>query len=83
MLVADAGLGTINAVRLDRRALAAGRPVVALNRFDRTTHSTTRTARWLEERYGFETVTDPDRLAARWATIVAAAPPGLGKQPEG
>ena len=69
LLVADAGLGTINAVRLAAAALAdvAVPIVVALNRFDadEALHAANRT--WLTHRYGFDTVVDPEELATRWA----------------
>ena len=64
--MADAGLGTVHAVRATVRAL--GRPpVVLLNRFDpgapHDLHA--RNARWLRERDGLEVVTDANALAAR------------------
>ena len=84
LLVADAGLGTLNAVRL------AAAPfqelgislIVALNRFGPDPlHETNRA--WLRDRYGFDTVTDPDALAGRWATgSVAQGNPGPGKRSE-
>lgn len=69
LLVADAGLGTINAVRLAAEPIAElGRPlVVALNRF--TGDDLHReNAAWLGERDGFDVVTDPTALVVRWAT---------------
>jgi dethiobiotin synthetase len=84
LLVADAGLGTINAVRLAAGPFRElGLPlVVALNRFgDDPLHAANEA--WLRNRYGFDTVTDPEALAARWATgSVAKGTPGPGKQPE-
>ncbi|MFI5053723.1 MAG: hypothetical protein ACHQDE_05120, partial [Acidimicrobiia bacterium] len=65
VLVADAGLGTINAVRLSVGAFVGVPVVVALNRF---------TAEPLHQRNrdhlvaidGFDVVTTPAELAARW-----------------
>lgn len=81
LLVADAGLGTINAVRLAAAPFREiGIPlVVALNRFRADPlHQANET--WLRDRYGFDTVTQPIVLAARWATgSVAEATPSPGK----
>lgn len=64
MLVADAGLGTINAVRLSSIPLGALPLVVVLNRFapDVELHRANR--RWLESD-GFDTVTELDQVLAR------------------
>ncbi|HXA32997.1 MAG TPA: dethiobiotin synthase [Acidimicrobiales bacterium] len=74
LLVADAGLGTINSVRLSTEALsplvggisatdhtdgASARLVVALNRFDQEHDIHRRNRQWLTERNGFEVVTLP------------------------
>lgn len=68
LLVADSGLGCINAVRLsvDALGLGAGRPalVVALNRFDRSDDVHERSRTWLAERCGLEVhATDAAGLA--------------------
>ena len=66
VLVADAGLGTIHAVRT--AVLATGRRVIVfLNRFDSAApHDLhTRNADWLRERDGLEVVTTVDALATR------------------
>ncbi|HTT87288.1 MAG TPA: dethiobiotin synthase [Acidimicrobiales bacterium] len=66
VLVADAGLGTINAVRLSTAALAApGLPstTVVLNRFDQSSELHRRNLEWLR---------DVDGLC-----VVAAASPGI------
>jgi dethiobiotin synthetase len=65
VLVADAGLGTINAVRLSVAALAGLPLVVVLNRFDVTDDLHRRNREWLEVRDGYEVVTQMDELAAR------------------
>ncbi|HEX2042021.1 MAG TPA: dethiobiotin synthase [Acidimicrobiales bacterium] len=62
VLVADAGLGVINAVRLSVSATVAP-PVVVLNRYDGSDlHA--RNRRWLE-RDRFDVVVEPADLAAR------------------
>jgi dethiobiotin synthetase len=65
VLVADAGLGTINAVRLSVAALEGLQVVVALNRYDGTDVLHVRNAAWLRTREGLEVVTDPEALASR------------------
>jgi dethiobiotin synthetase len=63
VLVGDAGLGTINAVRLSAATLAEWPLVVALNRYDATNDLHARNADWLRTREGLEIVTDPEALA--------------------
>lgn len=69
VLVADAGLGTINAVRLSTAALAAearsAPVVVVLNRFDPNDPLHLANARWLRERDGCDVVTTADDAWAR------------------
>jgi dethiobiotin synthetase len=67
LLVADAGLGTVNAVRLSVAALASRDPVVFLNRFDEADDLHRRNRRWLLEQ---------DRLPVE--TEVGALPGALG-----
>jgi len=62
VLVADAGLGTINVVRLCVEAMSA-KPIVYLNRFDETNDLHRRNAEWLRTREGLEIVTDLEALA--------------------
>ncbi len=64
LLVADAGLGTINLVRLTAAALARP-PIVFLNRFDANTDLHARNAEWLRTREGLEVDTDLEALALR------------------
>lgn len=61
VLVADAGLGTINAVRLTAAALEGiGAPlVVVLNRFDPSSDLHERNLTWLRQRDAFRVVTLP------------------------
>ena len=63
VLVADAGLGTINSVRLSAGALAHLPLVVLLNRFDREDELHERNRQWLSGRDGYEVVTSVGALA--------------------
>jgi dethiobiotin synthetase len=68
VLVADAGLGTINAIRPAVAALTSIAPVVTLlNRFDEGDELHRRNRDWLADRDGFEVVTSVDALADRLA----------------
>jgi dethiobiotin synthetase len=62
ILVADAGLGTINAVRLCVDALAGFDTVVVLNRFDPADDLHRRNADWLLAA-GYQVLTSLERLA--------------------
>jgi dethiobiotin synthetase len=64
LLVADAGLGTINAVVLSAAALDAWPLVVVLNRFDPDDDLHRRNRDWLRDRVGLRCVTDVDEAAA-------------------
>jgi len=61
LLVADAGLGTINSVRLSLDALARHRVVVFLNRFDPNDEVHVENAEWLRSRQSVATLTSLDR----------------------
>jgi len=65
VLVADAGLGTINAVVLSCGPYAAlgHDPVVVLNRYDDGDDLHRRNRDWLVERWGLRVVTSPAALA--------------------
>jgi dethiobiotin synthetase len=67
VLVADAGLGTINVVRMSVDALRDASPsiVVYLNRYDDTSQVHATNARWLRTREGLDVVTDIETLAMR------------------
>jgi dethiobiotin synthase len=66
LVVADAGLGTVNAVRLTVAAIGHVSVVIALNRY--ASHDLHRAnCDWLTTRDGFTVVTDPAELVARWA----------------
>ena len=65
VLVADAGLGTLNAVLLSFAALAPARVHVMLNRFDKGDPLHVANRRWLAERFGLEVCVDVDALADR------------------
>lgn len=64
VLVADAGLGTINAVRLGVDALAPWPVVVFLNRYDEAADLHHRNADWLRDRDGYRVATSVAELAA-------------------
>jgi len=64
VLVADAGLGTIDAVRSGVDALAPLPVVVLLNRFDAGDDLHRRNRDWLAQRDGFDVVVDVASLAA-------------------
>ena len=65
LLVADAGLGTINAVRtsLDALGALAARTIVHLNRYDDAEDLHRRNRTWLAERDGSTTTVDAGALA--------------------
>jgi len=63
VLVADAGLGTINAVRLSVTALGARPVVTMLNRFDEELALHRENRRWLQERAGIRVVCSIAELA--------------------
>ena len=65
LLVADAGLGTISAVRLATAALSAHRVVVVLNRFDAGDDLHVRNRDWLASRDGVDVVGTPAAAADR------------------
>lgn len=73
LLVADAGLGTINSVLLSVSALAPWPVVVLLNRFDPSHDLHARNLAWLRDRSGLRTTTDVDGAAA--ALGIDATPP--------
>ena len=83
VLVADAGLGTINGVRMSMDALAtvtssmAGvRTVVVLDRFDGHHDIHRRNLQWLSERDGFAVVTVPGHDPALVDLMIGDAPGG-------
>ena len=61
LLVADAGLGTLNAVRLSLQALAGQQVVVLLNRFDSGNDLHRRNREWLTVRDGATVITAVDQ----------------------
>ena len=65
VLVADAGLGTINAVRLCVDALAAFDVLVLLNRFDSRDALHVANRDWLRTRNGLDTATDVEPVVER------------------
>mgnify|MGYP005815935889 CR=1 FL=1 len=65
LLVADAGLGTINLVRMSLAALAGHAAVVVLNRFDPGDRLHAANRAWLAERDGFDVVTSTAVVSQR------------------
>jgi len=65
VLVADPGLGTINAVRLSVEALAPATVHVFLNRFDKSDGLHMANRRWLADRFGCDVSVDVSTLAQR------------------
>jgi dethiobiotin synthetase len=63
VLVADAGLGTVNAVLVSVAPFEGRRVVVILNRFDPAVDLHRRNREWLRTREGLEVVVDPEALA--------------------
>jgi len=63
VLVADAGLGAINAVRLSAAALPAA--LVVLNRYDGTDDLHVRNRRWLADECGLDIVASTEDVADR------------------
>jgi dethiobiotin synthetase len=73
VLVADAGLGTINLVRLSLVALSEHRTVVFLNRFDDREDLHRRNAQWLRAREDCHVETSVEGLAR----ALVGSPPSL------
>jgi dethiobiotin synthetase len=78
VLVADAGLGTINAVRLSLEALgAAPTPLVILNRYDASCDLHQRNLAWLRQIDGIDVVeASPDGLATTAHRLASTVPAG-------
>jgi dethiobiotin synthase len=74
IIVADAGLGTINSVRLSLGPLQGHRVVVYLNHFDPDDELHRRNRAWLSERDGCEVDTTVGALADRCRTWCRHAP---------
>jgi dethiobiotin synthetase len=73
ILVADPGLGTINAVRLSVAALRPWPVIVVLNRYDDHNSLHNRNRSWLAERDTLDVATDPAELASRLQAAVRSA----------
>lgn len=69
LLVADAGLGTINDVRLSCAALRGHTVLVHLNRFDAGDELHLRNRDWLRTRDGLDVVTDIEAVANEVAKL--------------
>jgi dethiobiotin synthetase len=72
LLVAEAGLGTINCVRLSRRALEPLPVIVYLNRFDAGQELHARNRDWLSEIDGLDLSWQRDDLVARLVARLVA-----------
>jgi dethiobiotin synthetase len=66
LLVADAGLGTINSVRLCMMHLRDRNTAILLNRFDATNDLHQRNREWLAERDGLDVIVDIRQLLQKW-----------------
>ena len=73
LLVADAGLGTINLVRLSVGVLAPHRVVVALNRFDPADDLHARNRAWLSDNDALDVVTSPEEATSLVASRAGRA----------
>jgi dethiobiotin synthetase len=69
VLVADAGLGTLNAVLLSFAALAPSPVYVILNRFDADDDVHVANRQWLTEHFGLDVSVDVGTLAKRVAPL--------------
>lgn len=69
VLVADAGLGTINAVLLSVGALDRWPVIVVLNRFDESDDLHVRNHAWLVDRAALDVMTGPAALAERLLSL--------------
>ena len=69
VLVADAGLGVINAVRLCLAALEPIHPIVMLNRFDASDDLHRRNLAWLADVDGLSPLSTPEALAGLLAGL--------------
>jgi dethiobiotin synthetase len=65
LLVAEAGLGAVNAVRMSVNAFAGAPIVVVLNRYDEDDVVQHGNRDWLRARDGYDVVTGPETAAAR------------------
>lgn len=72
VLTGDAGLGTINLVRLGRSALKAFPLIVFLNRYDAGEDLHRRNLEWLRDRDGLEVVTGAAELCDRVVGLLRA-----------
>ena len=82
VLVADAGLGTLNSVRLSLQALREWPVTVLLNRYDSGNDLHRRNLQWLVERDGVAAITDAAQWWARREPVEAATrSPGTTPDP--
>jgi dethiobiotin synthetase len=76
LLVADAGLGTLNAVRLCLQCVGEMPTTVFLNRFDAASELHQLNRQWLHEKYGISTAIDMHELTAM---MLLLPPPSWGR----
>jgi dethiobiotin synthetase len=74
VLVADAGLGTVNAVLVSLAPFEGRRALVVLNRFDPADDLHARNRAWLTDRHHLDVVTTPDDVADRLTTLLSSRP---------
>jgi dethiobiotin synthetase len=79
LLVADAGLGTLNAVRLSAAAFAPLPLLVHLNRYDAALDLHRRNRAWLVERDGFRVTADLETLLAALEARLPSYCPHCGR----
>ena len=80
VLVADAGLGTLNAVRLSADAFAPLPLLLHLNRFDAANELHRRNRAWLERRCGFAPTSDLRALVAAFEARLPLHCGGCGRE---
>jgi dethiobiotin synthetase len=83
LLVADAGLGTLNAVRLSAGAFAPRPVLVHLNRYDAGSELQRRNRAWLTERDAFAVTADLDALLAALEARLPSFCPHCGRDRAG
>jgi dethiobiotin synthetase len=79
LLVADAGLGTINAARLSAEVFAPAPLQLHLNRYDEANDLHRRNRAWLAERAGFALSSDLDALVAALEALLPSFCPHCGR----
>jgi dethiobiotin synthetase len=81
LLIADAGLGTLNAVRLCLSCIGDMPVTVFLNRFDAGNELHRLNRRWLQEKYGVETSIDVCELNVPFTLVSPRRHTGVSRYP--